>query len=350
VVDDERMAALHEPNLTAKSAGTTGPPRVSVAPMMDWTDRDCRYFLRLLAPGVLLYTEMVTAIAIVRGDRGRLLGFSPAEQPLVLQVGGSDPELLAQASAIAAGFGYRALNLNVGCPSSRVVEGAFGACLMKDPPRVADCVLAMASSGLPVSVKTRIGVDDHDSYDGLAAFIDQVSAAGCRHFIVHARKAWLSGLSPHENRTIPPLRYDVVYRLRDDFPALRLEINGGIGSLAEVAGHLGRVDGVMLGRKVYHDPWFLVELTQAGLCGPVTELDRPGVVRAMAGYAAMRCAEGVPLRQVTRHMLGLYRGQRGGRAWRRFLTERATVAGAGPQVLHESLALVGQPVPDAQAA
>ncbi|MBL8225910.1 MAG: tRNA dihydrouridine(20/20a) synthase DusA [Chromatiales bacterium] len=344
------MTAPHEPNQTPTSESTAGRPRVSVAPMMDWTDRDCRYFLRLLAPGALLYTEMVTAIAIVRGDRGRLLGFSPAEQPLVLQLGGSDPELLAEASAIAAGFGYRALNLNVGCPSSRVVEGAFGACLMKDPPRVADCVRAMLSAGLPVSVKTRIGVDDHDSYDALAAFIDQVSAAGCRHFIVHARKAWLSGLSPHENRTIPPLRYDVVYRLRDDFPALRLEINGGIGSVDDVAGHLGRVDGVMLGRKAYQDPWFLVELAQAGLCGPVSALDRAGVVLAMADYAAVRCAEGAPLRQLTRHMLGLYRGQRGGRAWRRFLTERAAVPGAGPEVLQESLALVGRRVPDAQAA
>jgi len=318
--------------------------------MMDWTDRDCRYFLRLLAPGVLLYTEMVTASAIVRGDRARLLGFAPAEQPLVLQLGGSDPALLAEAAGLAAGFGYRALNLNVGCPSSRVVEGAFGACLMKDPPRVADCVRAMASTGLPVSVKTRIGVDDHDSYDALVAFIDQVGAAGCRHFIVHARKAWLTGLSPRENRTIPPLRYDVVYRLRDDFPGLRLDINGGIGTVAEAAGHLGRVDGIMVGRKAYQEPWFLVELAEAGLCGPAPVLDRAGVVRAMADYAVARHAEGVPLRQLTRHMLGLYRGQRGGRAWRRFLTEGAAVAGAGPGILLESLALVGQPVPDAQAA
>jgi tRNA-dihydrouridine synthase A len=344
------MTPPNDPTASPTTAPAPGLPRVSVAPMMDWTDRDCRYFLRLLAPGVLLYTEMVTAVAIVRGDRARLLGFSPAEQPLVLQLGGSEPRLLAEASAIAAGAGYRALNLNVGCPSSRVVEGAFGACLMKDPPRVADCVQAMATSGLPVSVKTRIGVDDHDSYDALAGFIDTVSAAGCRHFIVHARKAWLSGLSPHENRTIPPLRYDVVYRLRDDFPALRLEINGGVGSVADAAGHLARVDGVMVGRKAYQDPWFLAELAQAGLCGPAPALDRAGVVLAMAGYAAARCAEGAPLRQVTRHMLGLYRGQRGGRAWRRFLTERAAAPGAGPGILRESLALVGQPVPDAQAA
>jgi tRNA-dihydrouridine synthase A len=320
--------------------------------MMDWTDRDCRYFLRLLAPGVQLYTEMVTAIAIVRGDRERLLGFSPAEQPVVLQLGGSDPRLLADAAAIAAGFGYRALNLNVGCPSPRVVEGAFGACLMKDPPLVADCVRAMATSGLPVSVKTRIGVDDHDSYEALAGFVAQVSAAGCQHLIVHARKAWLDGLSPHENRTIPPLRYDVVYRLRRDFPALRLEVNGGIETVAAVATHLDQVDGVMIGRKAYQDPWFLVELAAAGLAGPVPAVlpGRADVVLAMADYAAARLAAGAPLRQVTRHLLGLYRGQRGGRAWRRFLTEQVGSPSAGPQLLRDSLALVTAQAPAARAA
>jgi tRNA-dihydrouridine synthase A len=326
--------------------------RISVAPMMDWTDRDCRYFLRLLAPGVQLYTEMVTAIAIVRGDRERLLGFSPAEQPVVLQLGGSDPRLLGEAARIAAGFGYRSLNLNVGCPSPRVVEGAFGACLMKDPPLVADCVRAMASSGLPVSVKTRIGVDDHDSYDLLATFVGEVSAAGCRHFIVHARKAWLDGLSPHENRTIPPLRYDVVHRLRRDFPGLRLEINGGIETVEAVAAQLAEVDGVMIGRKAYQDPWFLVELALAGLAGPVpaTAPEREHVVLAMADYAAGRCAAGAPLRQITRHLLGLYRGQRGGRAWRRFLTEQVASRGASPQLLRDSLALVSRSAPAARAA
>jgi tRNA-dihydrouridine synthase A len=329
-------------------------PRVSVAPMMDWTDRDCRYFHRLLAPGALLYTEMVTAHAVLRGDRGRLLGFAAEEQPLVLQLGGSDPRLLAAAAGIAAEWGYGALNLNVGCPSPRVVEGAFGACLMKEPGLVADCVAAMASAGPPVSVKTRIGVDDRDDYDSLAGFVARVAAAGCRHFIVHARKAWLEGLSPHENRTLPPLRYDVVHRLRRDFPALRLELNGGLTSVADVRRELAVVDGVMIGRQAYSEPWLLVELDAAGLVtgapadrAPPT---RAGIVAAMATYADRRRADGVPLRRVVRHLLGLYRGQPGGRAWRRFLSERATDPQAGGDVLRASLAILPPASTGARAA
>lgn len=312
--------------------------------MMDCTDRDCRFFLRLLSPGVLLYTEMVTAAAVVRGDRERLLGFAPAEQPLVLQLGGSDPRLLAEAAGIAAGLGYQALNLNAGCPSPRVREGAFGACLLKEPMRVADCVLAMRSSGLPVSVKTRIGVDDHDDYAHLAGFVSRVAEAGCSHFIVHARKAWLDGLSPRENRTIPPLRYDVVYRLREDFPALRIEINGGIASVADVRAQLARVDGVMIGRHAYADPWLLVQLEAEGLVtgrAPAGAApSRESIVLSMADYAAARVAGGAPLRQVVRHMLGLYRGQPGGRAWRRFLGEGICDRRAGPGLLRSSLAVL----------
>jgi tRNA-dihydrouridine synthase A len=329
-------------------------PRVSVAPMMDWTDRDCRYFHRLLAPGVLLYTEMVTAHAILRGDRGRLLGFAPEEQPLVLQLGGSDPRLLAAAAAIAAEWGYGALNLNVGCPSPRVVEGAFGACLMKEPGLVAECVAAMAGVALPVSVKTRIGVDDQDDYDSLVAFVARVAAAGCGHFIIHARKAWLEGLSPHENRTLPPLRYDVVHRLRRDFPALRLEINGGLTSVADARRELAVVDGVMIGRQAYAEPWLLVDLDAAGLVTGAPA-DRPpptraGVVAAMAAYADRRRAEGVPLRRVVRHLLGLYRGQPGGRAWRRFLSERATDPQASGDVLRASLTVLPPATAGARAA
>lgn len=329
-------------------------PRVSVAPMMDWTDRDCRYFHRLLAPGVLLYTEMVTAHAILRGDRGRLLGHSPVEQPLVLQLGGSDPGLLAAAAGIAADWGYAALNLNVGCPSPRVVEGAFGACLMKEPGLVADCVAAMATTGLPVSVKTRIGVDDQDDYDSLAAFVARVAAAGCGHFIVHARKAWLQGLSPHENRTLPPLRYDVVHRLRRDFPGLRLELNGGLTSVADVRRELAVVDGVMIGRQAYAEPWLLVELDATGLVTGAPDHPAPptraGIVAAMADYADRRRAEGVPLRRVARHLLGLYRGQPGGRAWRRFLSERANDPQAGGDVLRASLAVLPPADAGARAA
>jgi tRNA-dihydrouridine synthase A len=329
-------------------------PRVSVAPMMDWTDRDCRYFHRLLAPGALLYTEMVTAHAILRGDRGRLLGHSPEEQPLVLQLGGSDPGLLAAAAGIAADWGYAALNLNVGCPSPRVVEGAFGACLMKEPGLVADCVAAMASAGLPVSVKTRIGVDDHDDYAALAGFVARVAAAGCGHFIVHARKAWLQGLSPHENRTLPPLRYDVVHRLRGDFPGLRLELNGGLLSVTDVRRELAVVDGVMIGRQAYAEPWLLVELEAAGLVTgtPADRMPptRAGIVAAMADYADRRRAEGVPLRRVARHLLGLYRGQPGGRAWRRFLSERTSDPQASGDVLRASLAVLPPAVAGARAA
>lgn len=320
------------------------PWRVAVAPMMDCTDRHCRYFLRLLSPHVRLYSEMVTAAAIVNGDTDRLLRFTPAEQPLALQLGGSDPELLAAAVHKAAQYGYDEINLNVGCPSARVAEGSFGACLMGAPDLVARCVAAMQSATrLPVTVKTRIGIDDRDDYGFLRDFITTVAAAGCTTFVVHARKALLSGLSPKENREIPPLRYATVYRLKADFPELRIVLNGGIDRLDAVAEHLAAgVDGVMIGRKAYADPYWLTTveagfLQRAAMWRPPS---RAEVVVAMARYAGQEMSRGVRLHHITRHMLGLYHGQSGARAWRRFLSTRGCAADAGPQLLLESLQLV----------
>jgi tRNA-dihydrouridine synthase A len=320
------------------------PWRISVAPMMDCTDRHCRYFLRLISPHVRLYTEMVTAAAIVRGDPDRLLRFSPAEHPLALQLGGSDPELLAAAVSKAAVHGYDEINLNVGCPSPRVSEGSFGACLMAEPGLVARCVGAMrAATPLPVTVKTRIGIDDHDDYGFLKAFVATVAAAGCGTFVVHARKALLSGLSPKENREIPPLLYPTVYRLKADFPELRILLNGGVDTLTAIQAHLAAgVDGVMIGRKAYADPYWLGE-AEAAFLAPAGTWQRPKrstIVRAMADYAAREMPLGVRLHHITRHMLGLYHGQPGARAWRRFLSTRGCAADAGPGLLLESLQMV----------
>jgi tRNA-dihydrouridine synthase A len=320
------------------------PWRISVAPMMDCTDRHCRYFLRLLSPHVRLYTEMVTAAAIVRGDPDRLLRFSPEEHPLALQLGGSDPDLLAAAVFKAGVHGYDEINLNAGCPSPRVSEGSFGACLMADPELVGRCIRAMqAATSLPVTVKTRIGIDDRDDYGFLCAFVATVADAGCRTLVVHARKALLSGLSPKENREIPPLLYETVYRLKGDFPELRIILNGGIDSLAAIETHLAAgVDGVMVGRKAYADPYWLtgVETTFLGKAGAWQPPSRAAIVRAMAHYAGQQMHDGVRLHHITRHMLGLYHGQAGARAWRRFLSTRGCVPDAGPQLLLESLQLV----------
>jgi tRNA-dihydrouridine synthase A len=318
--------------------------RISVAPMMDCSDRHCRYFLRLLSPHVRLYTEMVTAAAIVRGNPDRLLGFSPAEHPLALQLGGSDPDLLAAAVLKAGVHGYDEINLNAGCPSPRVSEGSFGACLMADPGLVGRCVAAMReATSLPVTVKTRIGIDDRDDYGFLCAFVATVAAAGCRTFVVHARKALLSGLSPKENREIPPLLPETVYRLKADFPDLRIILNGGIDSLAAVEAHLAAgVDGVMVGRKVYADPYWLTGV-EASFLTPAGTWQRPSraaIVGAMADYAEREMRAGVRLHHVTRHMLGLYHGQPGARAWRRFLSARGCAADAGPELLLESLQMV----------
>jgi tRNA-dihydrouridine synthase A len=328
----------------AALASLPGAARISVAPMMDVTDRHCRYFLRQLAPDVRLYTEMITAEAVIHGDRDRLLGFDGSEHPVALQLGGHDPARLAAAAAIAADFGYDEINLNVGCPSSRVQDGGFGACLMKNAALVARCVEAMAEAvRIPVTVKTRIGVDDHDSYDFLARFVREVAGAGCATFVVHARKAYLQGLSPSENRSVPPLDYAVVYKLKQEFPGLGIVINGGIGSIGEIASHLQQVDGVMLGRKVVDDPYFLTIVQERFLSRrPFVASSREEVVRAMHGYALRESRRGVELRHVSRSMLGLYRGQPGARGWRRFLSEMAVRSGAHPDLLLESLGRLGE--------
>lgn len=299
--------------------------RLSVAPMMDWTDRHCRYFHRLLAPSAVLYTEMVTTAAILHGDRDRLLEFNEAEHPLALQLGGSDPAELAQCARIAAARGYAEINLNVGCPSDRVQKGRFGACLMRQPELVGGGVAAMLDVvEIPVTVKTRIGVDELDSYAYFSDFIHCVAESGCRVFVVHARKAWLSGLSPKENRDVPELRYDWVYRLRHENPQLTVVVNGGITTAAQAMRHLDQVDGVMLGRAAYHNPWVLSECEQA-LTGIACVPDRVSAVHAMTRYARLQTAQGVPVKHISRHLLGLFQGLPGARNWRRFLTEQANV-------------------------
>ncbi len=323
-----------------------GEWRVSVAPMMDCTDRHCRYFLRLLSPRVRLYTEMLTAAAIVRGSTDRLLRFDPSEEPVAVQLGGSDPALLAAAAKRASDYGYAEINLNAGCPSERVSDGAFGACLMRSPELVGQCVVAMqAVTSVPVTVKTRIGLDDRDDYGFVRDFIGAVAAAGCRTFILHARKAYLAGLSPKENRTVPPLRYDVVYQLRQDFPDLRLIINGGIDSADGVRQHLAAgLDGVMIGRKAYADPWWLTELDATFLAadGRVELQSRAAVVSGMIDYARRECQSGTRLHHISRHLLGLYHGQPGARSWRRAITLGAARPGAGPDVLLRALDEVGE--------
>jgi len=315
--------------------------RVAIAPMMDWTDRHCRFFHRLLSPGARLYTEMVTSPAVVHGDRQHLLAFDPAEHPLALQLGGSDPGQMAEAARVVADFGYDEVNINVGCPSDRVQSGRFGACLMGSPGVVADCVRAMRGAiDLPVTVKSRIGVDDHEDYTFLRDFVTAVAEAGCKVFIVHARKAILEGLSPKQNREVPPLRYGIVHRLKAEFPSLTIVLNGGIRTLENARGQLALVDGVMIGREAYHNPWFLAE-AEAELLGGRPPLSRLAVVDAMLPYIEGRLAGGERLHAITRHMLGLFAGQPGARAWRRTLSERATAAGAGTEVVEAALAAAG---------
>ena len=314
------------------------PRRFSVAPMLDWTDRHCRYFLRLISRKAWLYTEMVTTGAILHGDRERLLGFHPDEQPVALQLGGSDPGALARCARLGAERGYAEINLNLGCPSDRVQSGRFGACLMAEPALVAEGVAAMAAAvDIPVTVKCRIGIDQQEDFETFAAFIDTLATAGCRTFIIHARNAWLQGLSPKENREIPPLRYDWVYRLKEERPGLEVILNGGIRSLAEAETHLQRVDGVMLGREVYHNPWLLAEVDRRLYGAEAPALDRVGVVRAMLPYIEAGLAEGVYLKHITRHMLGLFQGQPGARAWRRHLSEHAHRPGADLRVVEDAL-------------
>jgi len=312
------------------------PWRLSVAPMMDWTDRHCRYFHRLLSPHARLYTEMVTSPALIHGDRERLLGFDRAEHPLALQLGGSDPRELAEAARIAVQYGYDEINLNVGCPSDRVQSGRFGACLMCEPALVAECFAAMQEAvAIPVTIKCRLGVDAQDEYADLQHFIGAVSAKGCTVFVVHARKAWLQGLSPKENRDVPPLNYERVYQLKRDFPQLTIIINGGIDKVVEVQNHLRHVDGAMLGRVAYHEPYRLAELEQALHATPLPA--REEVIERMRPYIEAHLAAGGKLQHISRHMLGLYQGLPGARRWRRHLSENAHRTDAGIAVIDEAL-------------
>ena len=312
--------------------------RLCVAPMMDYTDRHCRYLLRLLSPGALLYTEMVTAQALAHGDVERLLGFDPSEHPVALQLGGSDPALLASAARLGADRGYDEINLNVGCPSDRVQSGRFGACLMAEPALVADCVRAMReAASIPVTVKCRIGIDDRDDYAFLEQFVATVSAAGVRTFVVHARKAHLQGLSPRENREIPPLRYDVALRLKHDRPDLEVILNGGLRTVAQVREWLPQFDGVMLGRQAYQEPCLLAELQREFLDPAFAPPSREWVVAQYAAYVERQLAAGQRLSVMLRHVHGLYAGLPGARSWRRFLSEQGARAGAGPEVLRASL-------------
>ncbi len=305
--------------------------------MMDWTDRHCRYFLRLLSPSVCLYTEMVTAAAIHHGDSGRFLRYDESEHPIALQLGGSDPKLMANATRRADAYGYDEININVGCPSDKVQSGQFGACLMAHPEIVAECYRAMAAeTDVPVTVKTRIGIDDKDNYEFLAAFVDRLIAAGCQRFIIHARVAILDGLSPKENRTVPPLNYDRVFRLKQEYPELDIVINGGLSSFEQIDNVLKRVDGAMVGRQAYQQPYFLAELEHH--LNPDSVLpERRRIVEKMLPYIDANIADGVPLNRITRHMLGLFAGQPGARAWRRTISEQAHREGAGSEVLIKAL-------------
>lgn len=323
-----------------------GARRLSVAPMLDWTTRDFRYFARLLSRRALLYTEMVTTGALLHGDAARHLAFDASEHPLALQLGGSDPRALAACARLAVdGFGYDEINLNCGCPSDRVQEGRFGACLMAEPALVADCVAAMRAAvpaAVPVTVKTRIGIDDLDSYEALAAFVATVAAAGCGVFVIHARKAWLSGLSPKENREIPPLRYEIAQQLKRDFPQLSISLNGGVPSLAAARAHLDWADGVMIGRAAYENPWLLAGADAAIWGDAPLPRSRHDVVAALEPYVERHLARGGRLAHITRHVLGLFQGVPGARAWRQYLSAHAHRPGAGVEVLRAAAAQVSR--------
>jgi tRNA-dihydrouridine synthase A len=325
--------------------------RFSVAPMMEWTDRHCRFFHRLLTARALLYTEMLTAGAVLHGDRARLLRYHPAEHPLALQVGGADPCTLAQSAKIAADCGFDEINLNVGCPSDRVQEGRFGACLMAEPALVGDCVAAMkAAVSIPVTVKCRIGIDEQDSESALAIFAESIERAGAAALIVHARKAWLQGLSPKQNREVPPLDYDRVYRLKEAHPRLTIVLNGGIASLTEARTHLDRVDGVMIGRAAYQQPWRLLAVDPV-MFGEAPPFNSPrAAAAALIPHIERELAQGTRLHAITRHLHGLFQGVPGARAFRRRLAAAAASPQTGPALLTEALALVSDETLDAARA
>ena len=312
--------------------------RISVAPMMDWTDRHDRGFLRLISRRVLLYTEMIPVGAILHGARDRFLGFDAREHPVALQLGGAEPGELAECARIATEYGYDEINLNVGCPSDRVQNARFGACLMAEPARVGLCVAAMAAAArIPVTVKCRIGIDQRDSFEELCDFTRRVADSGCRTLIVHARKAWLSGLSPKQNREVPPLRTDRVYRLKETFPALEVIVNGGVTSLDQAERHLAHVDGVMIGRAAYQNPYILAEVDGRFFGDIRVPPSREAVVRAFSAYVETQRTRGVPLKSMTRHILGLFNGLPGARAWRRHLSEAAREPEAGPEIIEAAL-------------
>ncbi|EMP4395154.1 tRNA dihydrouridine(20/20a) synthase DusA [Vibrio fluvialis] len=315
--------------------------RLSVAPMLDWTDRHCRYFHRLLSSQTLLYTEMVTTGAIIHG-KGDFLAYNEEEHPVALQLGGSNPADLARCAKLAQERGYDEINLNVGCPSDRVQNGRFGACLMAEPDLVAQCVAAMKEVvDIPVTVKTRIGIDDQDSYEFLTNFVTLVSeTGGCEQFTIHARKAWLSGLSPKENREIPPLDYPRAYQLKQDFPHLTIAVNGGVKTLAEAKEHLQHLDGVMIGREAYQSPYLLAEVDQQIFGLDTLVKKRSQVVQEMYPYIEQQLAQGSYLGHITRHMLGLFQNMPGARQWRRHISENAHKAGAGIEVVERALAKI----------
>lgn len=309
--------------------------------MMACTDRHCRYFLRQIARRALLYTEMVTTDAVLHGDRKKLLGFHPGERPLALQLGGADPDALAECARVAEVLGYDEVNLNVGCPSDRVQSGRFGACLMAEPDLVARCVAAMRRAvAIPVTVKSRIAIDDQEEWPSLRRFVVTVADTGCDRFIVHARKAWLSGLSPKENRNVPPLRYDLVYRLKDERPDLTVVVNGGIATLDAADGHLAHVDGVMIGRAAYRNPYLLADVDRRYFGSSAPLPGRHEILRRMQPYLDAELAAGTPLKAIANHMMGLFQGVPGARIWRRHLSENIRKPGARPNALLEVLNLM----------
>ena len=312
---------------------------VSVAPMMDWTDRHCRWFHRQLSRRVLLYTEMVTANAVIHGDRDYLIGFNPAEHPIALQIGGSEPEALAKAANIGEDFGYDEININIGCPSDRVQSGRFGACLMAEPDLVAQCYTSMSEAvNIPVTVKCRLGIDDQNLKKTLPEFIEKVSSAGCKHFIIHARKAWLKGLSPKENRDVPPLNYELVKAMKVAYPALEIVLNGGLKTLAAAQSESEGLNGVMLGRAAYHSPWILTDIDQLFYGAPVFSASREDITEKIIDYVSKIQDTDRSAKAIIRHIMGLYAGQAGARHWRRTLSE-GLAARKAPSDIIQSAAL-----------
>ncbi|MFA6162373.1 MAG: tRNA dihydrouridine(20/20a) synthase DusA [Methylobacter sp.] len=311
--------------------------------MLDWTDRHCRYFHRLISQHAFLYTEMVTTGALIHGDHHRFLQFNAAEKPVAFQLGGSNPQELAICARMIEDSGYDEVNLNVGCPSDRVQNGRFGACLMAEPELVAECVAAMGQAvSIPVTVKSRIGIDDRDSYDELIHFVSTVADAGCRTFIVHARKAWLSGLSPKQNRDVPPLRYDIVYQLKQDFPQLEIILNGGITTLDQAEEIMKNVDGVMVGREAYHNPYLLADVDRRFFGESKTPLSREAVLRSFIPYIREQLDDEVRLSSISRHILGLFHGEYGARGWRRHISENVCKPGADIHVILDALKFTAQ--------